>query len=377
MRVLVAGGVSRSLLDFRGRLLAAMLAGGHEVHACAGEPEPRVVRNLEQLGVTFHPLRVSRAAITPLQDLAYFRDLRALLRAIRPDLFLSYTLKPVVFGSLAARSSGVRAASMITGAGASVALDGSLRSRAIARTVQTLLRASLPTNEVVFFQNPDDQHEFVARGLVPRDRTVLIPGSGVDLEHYAYAPPPPPPITFLLMARMIDEKGIYEYVDAAREVGRASGARFKLLGPLETGRRAIPLSQLEAWCKEGVVEYCGAVDDVRPRLAECSVFVLPSYREGHPRSVLEALATGRPVITTEVPGCRETIPSGSNGFLVPPRDARALAAAMRRFIDDPTLIPRMGAASRELAERRYCVHAVNGRILEALRIPSAQTPAMP
>lgn len=373
MRILVSGSISSSLLNFRGPLLAEMRAAGHEVYACAGEPEERVIRRLEELGIPFHPLELRRAALTPLQDFGYYRALRSLLRTIRPDLCLSYTLKPVVFGSLAARSAGVRAASMITGAGASVPLDGSLRSRVISRIVRSLLRVSLPANEVVFFLNPDDQREFIADGLVPPDRTVVIPGTGVDLDYYRFTPTPPPPVTFLLIGRMMTEKGVLEYVDAARQVGRASGARFQLLGPLETGRRAIPLSQLEAWSNEGIVEYLGAVDDVRPHLATCSVFVLPSYREGLPRSVVEALATGRPVITTDVPGCRETVVSGVNGFLVPPRDASALAVAMRRFIDDPTLIPRMGTASRDLAERRYCVHEVNRRILEALRVPHTPT----
>jgi glycosyltransferase involved in cell wall biosynthesis len=366
MRLLVAGATARSLLRFRGPLLDSMVELGHEVHACAGEAEPATSAELEARGVRFHAVSLERSSTNPLSDLRYGLEVAALLRRIEPELVLSYTLKPAIFVSLAAQRCSIAAASMITGAGQALANADVWSSRAVSAAVRVLLRRALRSNDVVFFQNPDDLGEFVARKLVAREKAVLIAGSGIDVAYYEMSPPPCQPVTFLLMARLLRDKGVLEYADAARALAGKNGARFVLLGPRERGRRGLDDAEL-ARCVRSGIEYRGEVEDVRPFLRESSVYVLPSYyREGQPRSILEALATGRAVVTTDSPGCRETVRPGVNGFLVSPRDSSGLVAALSRFIDDPTLIPRMGAESRKLAESAYDVHRVNATILDEL-----------
>jgi glycosyltransferase involved in cell wall biosynthesis len=219
----------------------------------------------------------------------------------------------------------------------------------------------------VIFLNPDDRREFVERGLAPADRAVVLGGIGVDLDAWASAPPVREPVTFLLVARLLREKGIVEYATAAREVrGRHPGVRFLLLGGLDSNPGGLGRAEVQSWVDEGILEWPGHVE-VRPWMMRASVFVLPSWREGVPRSTQEAMAMGRPVITTDAPGCRETIEDGVNGYRVPVRDAQALAQAMLRFVRDPDLIESMGAASRRLAEDRFDVRQVNARLSEWLR----------
>jgi len=233
-----------------------------------------------------------------------------------------------------------------------------------------LYRRAMRDATSVFFQNNDDHAEFAHRGLLPPELEVrMSAGSGVDLEAFAESPRPAPaqPPVFLMVARLLGDKGVREFAEAARIVREhRSDCRFRLAGWIDANPAAIAREELDAWIREGVLEYAGRLDDVRPELAACSVFVLPSYREGTPKSTLEALATGRAVITTDAPGCRETVERGVNGVLVPPRDAKALAEACLRFAPDAALRQRMGAASRALAERRFDARIVNAAIIGAL-----------
>ena len=238
--------------------------------------------------------------------------------------------------------------------------------------LRRLYALALRQARVVFFQNPDDEALFRRLGLVGSGQFVQrINGSGVKLSHYAPAPfPASPPVTFLMISRLLRDKGVVEYVEAARAV-RATNpeARFRLLGGLDPNPSAIKKEELAAWQAEGIIEYLGTVQDVRPALAACHVYVLPSYAEGTPRSVLEAMATGRPILTTDVPGCRETVNPGSNGVLVKARDAGALAEGMRGMIErakSPGTLETMGQASRELAEQKFDVRAVNRVILDSM-----------
>lgn len=367
-RVLVLGGIARSLLNFRGALLEALVRHGHRVVACAPGHDDDVARALASIGVDYRPTPIERASLNPIADLRTVASLTRLMRDVQPDVFFGYTIKPVIYGSLAARFAGVpRRYAMITGLGYAFG-QGGLGRRALARLVGVMYRAGLRGSPAVFFQNPDDVALFQALGIVDEEQAVLVNGSGVDLEHFAPAPISRRPPSFLLIARLIREKGILEYVEAARLVKRSHPqATFRLVGPLDSNPTAVSENELAAWRREGVVEYLGKLDDVRPAIAASSVYVLPSfYREGTPRSVLEAMAMGRPVITTDAPGCRETVIEGENGFLVPPRDPAALAEAMSRFLEQPELASRMGAASRQIAEARYDVHKVNAAMLQAM-----------
>jgi glycosyltransferase involved in cell wall biosynthesis len=280
-----------------------------------------------------------------------------------------YTAKPVIYGLIAARVAGVPfRAAMITGLGSALAGGPTRRQSALSHLLRGMYSIALRHAHVVFFQNPDDEQLFRRLRLVRSGQTIVrINGSGVDLAHYAVAPLPPGRITFLMICRLLRDKGVMEYVEAAKLVrGLRNDCRFQLLGPLDTNPTAITRDQLDAWIAEGAIEYLGDTADVRPFLADAHVCVLPSYGEGMPRSVLEAMSMGRAIVTTDVPGCRETVVPGVNGWLVAPRQVDGLASAMLRILEEPGDIERMGAASRQIAEQRFDVHAVNRVILDAM-----------
>jgi glycosyltransferase involved in cell wall biosynthesis len=263
---------------------------------------------------------------------------------------------------------------MITGVGSALGGGEGLARRLLSLTMRLLYRIALRGAHVLFFQNDDDVALFRGHDLLGRaTRLVRIAGSGVDLDHYAQAPPPPAsPITFLMICRLIADKGVREYVAAARMArGRLPEARFWLLGPLDPNPTAIGREELDAWIDEGVIDYLGATDDVRPQLAETHVYVLPSYREGMPRSVLEAMSVGRAILTTDAPGCRDTTVPGENGYLVPVRDVKALAEQMVAMAADPDALAAMGRRSRQMAEERFDVRGVNRTIMEALGLARA------
>ncbi len=373
MRVVVVGSWAPSLITFRGHLLAEMVQRGHEVHAVASDDDQRVASELSDIGVRYHWVPLQRTGMNPIRDLGSLNALRRLFGDLAPDLVLTYTAKPVIYGGLAAYLAGVpRRFALITGLGYTFMGQDSLRRRALNRLVRALYRASLRRATGVLFQNPDDRALFCDLGLVKQSTpTSLVAGSGVDIELYQ-APAPEPPeraITFLLIARLLREKGVCEYVEAARAVrSRHPQARFQLLGPLDQHPNSISRADLDRWQQEGVIEYLDETADVRPYIKDCDVYVLPSYREGTPRSVLEAMAMSRPIITTDVPGCRETVVPGQNGVLVAAKSWRSLATACETFIDAPSQVPTMGAKSRHLAEQRFDVRRVNDSILSALGV---------
>lgn len=366
MKIIVIAGFAESLIIFRRDFLTALVAQGHEVIACAPEDDASVVARLNQIGVTYQNCKLTRASINPLNDLRTLFDLTARLKRTKPDIVFSYTIKPVIFGSIAARLAGVSEIySMVTGLGYAFSGKG-LKRRAVGLIAKTLYRFGLSRNRRVFFQNPDDLALFQTLGLLRSpDQGVLVNGSGVDLTLFAAAPLPSSP-SFLLIARLLIAKGVREYVDAARRVkARQPDVRFRLVGWRDENPESISKSELDSWVKEGVVEYLGKLDDVRSAIADSCVFVLPSYYpEGTPRTVLESMSMGRPIITTDSPGCRETVVDGSNGFLIPIRDAAALAERMWRFIENPGIIRQMGSESRRIAEVKYDVHKVNQALLE-------------
>lgn len=368
-RVIVLGSYAASLVNFRGPLIAAICQAGHTVTACAPEHDEAVAAQLAEFGARFQSVTLQRTSLNPLADLGTFRALRRLFLNLKPDLVLTYTAKPVIYGSIAAQCSAVpKIYALITGLGYAFTPGNELRRRAVYGASMLLYRSALAHCDGVFFQNRDDRTEFRDRGILPRHcPAMVVNGSGIDLKHFSPQPQPSGPIRFLLIARLIADKGIREYVAAAEVLKRRYPELcFRLVGPQDSNPAAISERELAYWQENGIVEYFGELADIRPALRECSVYVLPSYREGMPRTVLEAMAIGRPIITTNAPGCRETVIPGENGFLVPPRNVNALAAAMERFIIDPTLMPAMGARSRALAEERFDVHKVNAAMLDAM-----------
>ena len=364
--ILILSNAARTLIRFRGHLIKELVRRGHRVTTCAAEEDEEVARILSDWGVEFLPVQLGRTGMNPLADLGALRELVALIRRLRPDVFFGYTIKPVIYGLLAARLCGVpRRIAMITGLGYAFT-EGPGAKRRLARIVaKAAYRFALLFADRVIFQNSDDQDFFIKSGLVRGPaQTAVVAGSGVDLSHYAPAPLPDGPVQFLMIARLLHDKGVREFAEAARSVKRKyKDAHFVLVGRYDSNPAAIKATEVNAWIREGLIEHRGELTDVRPEIAACHVYVLPSYREGMPRTVLEALAMGRAIITTDVPGCRETVEDGKNGILVPPRDAVALATAMMRCAGDRTFAAAAGEQSLALARARFDVNAVNAAIV--------------
>ncbi len=364
-KIIVVGSLAESLVVFRGVLLQDMVRNGHEVIACAPKAPDFVRAELHDYGVAYHEIQLERTKMNFLNDLRSLLAFVKFLITEKPDVVLTYTIKPNIYGSFSAVLARVPLIGMlITGLGHPF----SDKAGRLLRFVSGFLyRLAITGRHVVFFQNPDDMSFFLEKKIVKKsNRIVLINGSGVDLNQFQ-SRPLPEKVSFLLLARLLKEKGVREYAEAAGKLKKKyPDVHFRLAGPFREDRFHVSREELEQWTKEGLVEYLGLLMDVRNVLEEAFVYVLPSYREGTPRSVLEALAMGRPVITTDAPGCRETVVDGVNGFLVPPKDAEALAEAMEKFILEPSLGHRMGQAGRSLAEKKYEVHAVNRVILDNL-----------
>lgn len=369
LHVLLLASDSHYLVNLRGPLIAEMVRRGWQVTAVAPNFDDSTRAGVADLGARPIEVPMARTGMNPLSDLAYRDSLIALFRKEQPDVLLAYTIKPVIWGLLAARAGRVpRAVALITGLGyAFTDGTGGGAKRLLAGVVASALyRLALGRADRVLFQNPDDRDLFLGRGLV-RDpgQITVVDGSGVDLSHYTPAPLPEAPI-FLMIGRLLGAKGVREYATAAVALkARYPEARFQLVGWRDPGPDTVGEDELQGWIAGGI-EHLGRLEDVRPALAAARICVLPSYREGTPRSVLEAMAMGRPVITTDAPGCRETVVDGENGLLVPPRDAAALERAMETLILDPARAAAMGQASLERVRARYDVHRVNAQVLAAV-----------
>jgi glycosyltransferase involved in cell wall biosynthesis len=365
-RVAIVASLASSLINFRRPLIERLLANGHAVTALAPHCEA-TKRNLRKMGVEFVDVPLSRKAWNPISDAMFLVALTRVFRRLSPDCVLCYTAKPVVYGTLAAKLAGVpQIAAMITGLGYSFT-SGSGVFRKISRALMCrLYRAALRHTYVVFFQNPDDMQLFDSLGLIDNCNVKIINGSGVDIDWFSQCAPPKD-LSFLMIARLLTDKGIREYVEASRLLRtRHPNIECRLIGWLDSNPTAIRASELTEWVQSGAIEYLGHLDDVRPALAQCGVYVLPSYREGTPRTVLEAMSIGRAVITTDAPGCKETVVHGKTGLLVPVRDVNSLVSAMEAFIDLGLDWRAMGSAGRRLVENKYDARLVSEAIAQAL-----------
>lgn len=360
-----------SLLNFRGPLITALVAAGVRVYALAPDYDEELRRQLRALGAEPVDYDFARTGMNPVRDGINMFKLALVLHRLRPDVVFSYFIKPVIFGTLAAWLARVpHRVGLVAGLGYVFTDTGeawSHKRRLLHFIVSWLYRLSLGRAQRVVFQNQDDIAEFVQAGLVDSMKVVHIGGTGIDLKEWAVTPLCTQPITFILAARLLREKGIVQYAEAARLVkAQYPSVRFLLLGGLDTNPGGLQEIEVQAWVDEGLLEWNGHVP-VKPWLAQASVYVLPSYyREGVPRSIQEAMSMGRAVITTDAPGCRETVVNGVNGFLVPVRDVDALAIAMLRFVERPDLIETMGVESRRLAEIRFDVNVLNTKLIEVL-----------
>ena len=360
-----------SVHNFRGPLIRELVAGGSTVFALAPDYNDESRAEVMALGAVPLDYHMSRTGMNPWHDGHALLGLALLLRRLQPDVMLAYFIKPVIYGTLAAWLAGVpRRVAMIEGLGYVFSLaTGRItwRRRVLKSLVSQLYKFSLDKAHQVILLNRDDMAELVDARLLDQDKAINLGGIGVDLAEWPLVPTPTQPVTFLLAARLLREKGIVEYANAARQVKRLHPAvRFILLGGLDTNPGGLSDDEIRAWVTAGVIEWPGHVS-VKPWLAQASVYVLPSYyREGLPRSTQEAMAMGRPVITTDAPGCRETVREGVNGYLVPVSDVPALAVAMLRFVEKPSIIEPMGRESRKMAEESFDVRKINTRLIKIL-----------
>ncbi|EFL89122.1 glycosyltransferase family 4 protein [Ahrensia sp. R2A130] len=367
-RIFLLGSYGESLLNFRGPLIEAMIAAGHDVLAAAPDLDATTRTQLSALGATPVDAPMNRTGTNPIADIATMLRLRKIIRETKPDFVLTYTIKPNIWGGLAARSLGIRSAAMITGLGYAFAEDdaASVKQQAVGALARKLYAAAARHHSKLIFQNPDDMRDFERAGCLDNPaKVVFTAGSGVDVAKLLPSPFPQKPL-FLMVARLLVAKGVREYAEAAAQVKRDHPDwEFRLVGWRDEGPDAVPAAEIKSWAVQGL-DYRGPSNDVAGELAEASIYVLPSYREGTPRSVLEAMACGRPVITTNAPGCRETLRDGETGFLVPVRDVDTLANRMRDLGADSDLRARMGAAGRAFAEERFDVTKVNEKLLHDL-----------
>ncbi|MDG1997430.1 MAG: glycosyltransferase family 4 protein [Emcibacteraceae bacterium] len=367
-KIIVLGSLASSLVNFRYQLLLDLQKNGFIVVACAPDIDNAVISKLREINVEYINVPLNRTGMNPFYDIVNLFKMRAIFKEIKADFIISYTIKPVIYGSIAAKFSGIENIySMITGLGYSFSNNHGLKGKIVNVIVRALFKISLLFNKKVFFQNPDDISVFQENSLLRNnDQAVLINGSGVNLNYYQHSSLPHE-CSFLLIARLIKEKGVVEYAEAAKKVKKQyPNTRFYLAGWIDTNPASIKKSLLDQWINDGTINYLGKLSDVRPAIANCSVYVLPSYREGTPRTVLEAMAMGRAIITTDAPGCRETVVDGENGYLVPVKSVDLLAEKMIKLIINPDKVKKMANKSYEIAKYKYEVHKVNDTIIQQL-----------
>jgi glycosyltransferase involved in cell wall biosynthesis len=366
LTIVIFGG---QIVNFRSWLIRDLLAAGFRVVAC-GPDDYRQSRQITELGAEYVACPIDATGLNPIRDTADIRALAAVLRSIQPEVFLSFHTKYNVIGPIAASIAKVpRIYALIAGLGYGFSPGKELKRRIIRSILSTILKFSLHRCHGVFVQNEDDRNLVNgSRWMRSSAALVKLAGSGVDIDAFPHTELTPGPLKCLLIARMLKEKGVVEFAEAARIIkNKRHDCVFQLLGPIDRNPSALSRDMITSWEESGIIEYLGETLDVRPFLQASHVFVLPSYyREGIPRTILEALATGRAVITCDTPGCREAVVSEVNGFQVPPKKPSALAAAIEILASDWSMVKRMGKASRQIAEGRFDVRKVNLHMMKTM-----------
>lgn len=364
MKIVICINTAWNILNFRKGLIAALLKDGHEVVALA--PRDNCAERLVALGCKFVDMPMPNGGTNPIEDLRLLFRLRRFFRDEDADVLLSYTAKPNIYGALAARAFGVPVINNVAGLGA-VFISKSL----VTLVVKTLYRAALRSTFCTFFQNPSDRDLFLQAGLVDAARARLVPGSGINLSEFQPREPESQtrPFRFLLIGRMLRDKGVVEFVEAARQLApKYPGVEFALLGATDYNNpAAISGRQVEEWVAKGQVIYLGTREDVRAEIAGADCVVLPSYREGTPRTLLEAAAMAKPIVTTDTAGCREVVTDGVNGFLCRVADAQDLADKLERMLTlDPVTRSAMGVAGRLKMQQEFDEQLVIAKYKEAI-----------
>lgn len=366
MKFILVSPKNRTAYNFRGDLIKLIISKGYEVIVTG--PNRDNVEKIEALGARFVEIPMDKNGVDPVKDIRYEKALYKLFCEEKPDAVLGYTSKPVIYGSIAAKRAGVKnITAMITGLG--YAFTSQTKKAKIIRMIMSVLyKRAMSSTDTVIFQNPDDMEQFTSLGLVKKEKCKLVAGSGVNMERF-HPLPYPEKTTFFMLSRIMNSKGIREYLEAAKIVKeKYPDTHFMLLGACEGIQDSIGPEELKKYTDSGIIEHFGETENVPPYYGKCSVYVLPSYREGTPRTILEAMATARPIITTDAPGCRETVKDGENGFLVPVKDAKALSDKMLWFVEHTEKIEKMGKKSLEYCLEKFEVGKVNSDMIKYCNI---------
>ncbi|MBA6302266.1 glycosyltransferase family 4 protein [Colwellia sp. MB02u-14] len=369
MKILIIGAYPQSIISFRGQLIKDLVRKGHDVTVMTAEADDSVVKDVRELGAKFCSYSVQRNGLNPLADLQTFLQLKKLIKFYQPDKILAYTIKPIIWGGIAAKFiKNVDFFPMITGLGYAFSTD-TFKRTVVNFIAKNLYRLALTDAKAVIFQNNDNMNTFVENGLISGQKCHRVYGSGVDIDLFERYPLPNKEITFLLIARLLGDKGIREYAEAAERIKLIyPKVNFELLGPYDSSPDAISETEINNWHHNNIINYLGETKNVLPFIKNCHIFTLPSYHEGLPRTALEAMAVGRPILTTDTSGCRDTVIERKNGFLVPIKDSEALFQKMKWFIEQPESWEKMAVESRKLVCEYFDVKKVNSSILKILNL---------
>lgn len=363
-KVIVMTGYTPSLMQLRMDMMREFKRHGYEVIACGEESEQKWGAVFEKEHIRYVKIPIDRNGLNILKDIQTIAAMYKLMKKERADKVFLYQVKAVLYGSIAAFLSKQKDVYVMIGGLGSIFRGETFKSKVIRQLIKVQYKMALKKTSAVFFQNADDRDKFLKWKLIQPQQAVMINGSGVNLVQFANQEIPEE-VSFLFVGRLIRDKGIAEYLNACKVIKEEFPLiSCKLLGPFDSNPSAIQKEDLEEYIQNGIVEYLGEKSDVRCDLAKCSVFVLPSYHEGTPKAVLEAMAVGRAILTTDAPGCRETVIDGSNGYLVQPKNSEDLAEKMKILINNPEIVKEMGKQSRKIAEEKYDVNKVNKVIIK-------------
>ncbi len=367
MKFLIIGSRTKMHINFRGDLIKEISDKGYEVVTIC--PQTGYEEQLKILGSRFIEVYNKKDKISPLDNIKYFISLYRIIKKEKPDKLLAYTIKPVIFGCIAAKMAGVKEIySLITGLGFVYTVNN-IKTKIIRIFTSIGYKEAFKCCKKVIFQNKEDRDKLVNEKYLKIEKAEVVDGSGVNMDRFKFSNLPNN-MNFLMIARMLKSKGVKEYFEAARIIKeKYKNVKFTFIGAADSKQDEISKKDLKEYQDNNIVDYYDEVDDVRKFIEECSVFVLPSYyREGIPRSILEALSVGRPIITTNSVGCRETVLDEKNGFLIEPRNIEELVDKMEYCIKNKEQLKEMGKSSYEYCKNRFDVHIINNNMLKIMDI---------
>ena len=375
MKIALIGTTAESLIQFRKELINLLHKNGHVVYAFAIDYDDVTKEKVKSFGAIPVHYCFSRTGLNPFSDVINTYKLYKILKSLKLDLAFSYFSKPAIFGTLAAKFARIQKRyAMLEGLGFFFTNSGgqvSLRTKLLKKILVSLYKVSFRHFESLILLNADDKRDLLVNEKIQVKKVHILGGIGLNMSDYPYCPPPVEPVSFIFVARFLQEKGVYEFIEAAKIVkNKFPETHFCMLGHLDLHNPgSLTIERLNDLKCNNIIELPGHVDNVQEWLAKASVFVLPSWREGFPRSTQEAMAMGRAVITSDVPGCRDTVVDGVNGFLIKPKSAEELADKMIYFLNEPDEIKKMGEASYNIAKMNFDSSIVNINLLSILDIP--------